>query len=265
VSVRQSFHEFQTDGHCSQSTFAHSSTNKRKSSNTSVIDEIEHHHDFTAAFNEYVASPVTTRARAQSFNSMYHNDFSSAVISGLNSSAISQHSTGPRRNSLPGPSKNTVAKSKRGAISRTTTRKSLQSGIPSPAETDTPPSLKHLHKYTQSSPLDLDIDNFVEEMRKEKHNNMLLADDGISVSGDSDTDEKPEAKKPSAGARRPAAASRMHSNWAAPTPGLVELPATRLRNRQQKEKERLANTIKEDLSTGSDDKSSSGTVSPIRN
>jgi len=194
---------------------------------------------------------------------MHNNDFSSAVISGLNSSAISQHSTGNRRNSLPGPSKKN-GKSKRGAKTRAAARKSVPNGTLSPTETDTPPALRNLRKYTQqTSPLDLDIDNFVEEMRREKHNNMLLGDDGISISGDSDSEEKPEAKKPTRGARRPAASSRITSNWVAPVPGLVELPATRLRNRQLKEKERLANAAKEETDPTPSEKSSSTTVFPI--
>jgi len=232
---------------------------KRKSSNTSLADEIQHS-DFNTAFNEYVASPVTTRARAQSFNSMYNSDFSSAVISGLNSSAISQHNTGPRRNSISGPSKKNTAISKRGVVSRATSRKSLPNGILSPAELDIPLALKHLHKYTRTSSLGLDIDNFVEEMRKEKHNNMLLVDDGTSISGDSEAEEKPEAKKPSSGARRPTAPSRTLSTWVPPTPGLVEIPATRLRNRQLKEKERQTNAARDETGTSHDERSSSGTV-----
>jgi hypothetical protein len=86
--------------------------------------------------------------------------------------------------------------------------------------------------------LEYDIDGFVEEMRREKHNNMLFGDDGISISGDSDVEEKPEAKKPNSGARRPTGAGRTPANSIPPTPGLVEVPATRLRNRQQKEKEK---------------------------
>ena len=115
--------------------------------------------------------------------------------------------------------------------------------MPSPAETDTTPNLKHLNKFARSSSLEYDIDGFVEEMRQEKHNMMLLGDDGLSVSGDSDVEEKPEAKKPNSGARRPTG-GRTPANWIPPTPGLVEVPATRLRNRQQKEKERLANATK---------------------
>jgi hypothetical protein len=152
-----------------------------------------------------------------------------------------------RRNSLSGPSKITT-KSKRnsGIKSKVSSRRTTSTGMPSPAETDTPPILKHLNKYARSSSLDYDIDGFVDEMRREKHNNMLFGDDGFSVSGDSDVEEKHEAKKPSSGARRPTGAGRTPANWIPPTPGLVEVPATRLRNRQQKEKEKLANASKVD-------------------
>lgn len=88
---------------------------------------------------------------------------------------------------------------------------------------------------------------------------MLLADDGISISGDSEVEEKPEAKKPSSGARRPTATGRTLASWVAPTPGLVEVPATRLRNRKLQERERLANATKEE-SNSTSEKSSSGTV-----
>ena len=116
--------------------------------------------------------------------------------------------------------------------------------MPSPAETDTPPTLKHLNKFVRSASIEYDIDGFVEEMRREKHNNMLLGDDSLSVSGDSEVEEKPEAKKPNSGVRRPAGVGRTPANWVAPVAGLVEVPATRLRNRQLKEKERLANATK---------------------
>ena len=53
-----------------------------------------------------------------------------------------------------------------------------------------------------------------------------------------------QAKKPNSGSRRPAGAGRTPANWVPPVAGLVEVPATRLRNRQQKEKERLAYATK---------------------
>ena len=123
--------------------------------------------------------------------------------------------------------------------------------MPSPTETDTPPSLRHLNKFVGSSSLEYDIDGFVDEMHREKHNNMLLGDDGISISGDSDVEETPEAKKPNAGVRRPTGPGRAPVNWIPPVAGLVEVPATRLRNRQQKEKERLANAAKVEPRPGS--------------
>jgi len=97
-------------------------------------------------------------------------------------------------------------------------------------------------------------------MRREKHNLMLLGDD-LSISGDSDSDEKVEnRKKPNAGVRRPAGAHRTPTNYAPPVAGLVEIPATRLRNRQQKEKERLARESKEKNEATSSGKASSETV-----
>lgn len=195
-----------------------------------------------------------------------NGDFSSSLISGLNNSnnpVFSQpiiHNT--RRNSLPGPSKKNTAISKRNGGSRVTSRRTASNGMPSPAETDTPPILKHLNKFIGLSSLEYDIDGFVEEMRREKHNNMLLGDDGISVSGDSDVEEKQQAKKPNTGVRRPTGPGRAPANWIPPVAGLVEVPATRLRNRQQKEKERLASTTKVEpnLSTGTADDAISETV-----
>ena len=175
-------------------------------------------------------------------------DISSSLISGFNNSnnpLFSQpiiHNT--RRNSLPDPSKQNAAISKRNGGSRVPSRRDASNGMPSPAETDTTPILKHLNKFVRSSSLEYDIDGFVEEMRREKHNNMLLGDDGISVSGDSDVEEKQQAKKPNTGVRRPTGPGRAPANWIPPVAGLVEVPATRLRNRQQKEKERLANATK---------------------
>lgn len=153
--------------------------------------------------------------------------------------------TAVRRNSLSGPSKDTT-KSKRqsGTKSKVSSRKTTSTGMPSPVEADTTPTLKHLNKFARSTSLDYDIDGFVEEMRREKHNMMLLGDDGISISGDSDVEEKPQTKKPNSGVRRPTGTGRTPANWTLPTPGLVEAPATRLRNRQQKEKERLASVAK---------------------
>jgi len=133
--------------------------------------------------------------------------------------------------------------------------------MPSPSETDSAatPVLKHLHKFTGGT-LNYDIDGFVEEMRLEKHNMMLLGDD-LSISGDSDSDERVEnRKKPNAGVRRPTGAHRTPANYAPPVAGLVEIPATRLRNRQQKEKERLAREAKEKSEATSSGKVSSETV-----
>jgi hypothetical protein len=219
------------------------STVKRKLSNTSLFDDVESNSEFNAALNEYVASPVTTRARAQSFSSMYHSDLPSAVISGLNNSVISQSSTPATRRQSCGSSKKSTPKSKRNGA-RNPVRKPFSTNFPSPTDTDATPTLKHLHRFTQTTGIDLDMHNFIEEMRQEKHNNMLLEDE-FSVSGDSDVEEKPEAKKPNGGARRPTSTSRTPANWVPPVPGLVEIPATRLRNRQLKEKERLAKAAKE--------------------
>jgi hypothetical protein len=128
--------------------------------------------------------------------------------------------------------------------------------MPSPAETETTPTLKHLNKFVRDSSVDYDIDGFVDEMRREKHNTMFLGDEGFSVSGDSDVEEKPDTKKPHSGARRPTGTGRTPANWIPPIPGLVELPATRLRNRQQKEQERMANetTVEPPPSTGASKK-----------
>jgi hypothetical protein len=219
---------------------------KRKLSPTS-FDENESFADFNTAFNEFVASPVTTRARSQSFNSMFANaEFTTNLISGYNNNPVFSQPIihNARRNSLPDPSKKNTATSKRNGGSRVTSRNVTSNGMPSPAETDTPPTLKHLNKFIGSSNLEYDIDGFVEEMRREKHNNMLLGDDGLSVSGDSDIEEKAHAKKPNSGVRRPTGAGRTPANWVPPIAGLVEVPATRLRNRQQKEKERLASASK---------------------
>jgi len=246
---------------------------KRKLSTTSFDDDIPIMHsggvsgsgsnaDFTTAFNEFVGSPVTTRARAQSFNSMFANgEFSTTLMSGFNNNQSFNQPIihNARRNSLPGPSKmNTL--SKRNGGSRVSSRRNTSNGMPSPAETDTIPTLKHLNMFVQSSSLEYDIDGFVEEMRREKHNNMLLAEDTMSVS-DSDVEEKADTKKPNSGVRRPAGAGRTPANWIPPTPGLVEVPATRLRNRQQKERERLASASKTDPapSTSGSDQPASGT------
>jgi hypothetical protein len=212
---------------------------------TASIDESDTFTDLNTAFNEFVASPVTTRARAQSFNSMFVNsDFASNLISGSNNNPMFSQPVihNPRRNSHPGPSKKNTPISKRNGGSRVPSRRTTSSGMPSPSETDTPPTLKHLNKFAGSASLEYDIDGFVEEMRREKHNNMLLGDDGFSVSDDSDIEEKTQAKKPNSGGRRPTGAGRTPANWIPPIAGLVELPATRLRNRQQKEKERLTNS-----------------------
>ena len=195
-----------------------------------------------------------------------NGDFSSSLISGFNNNnnpVFSQpliHNA--RRNSLPDSSKKNAAISKRNGGSRVTSRRATSNGMPSPAETDTPPTLKHLNKFIGSSSLEYDIDSFVEEMRREKHNNMLLGDDAISVSGDSDVEEKQQAKKPNTGVRRPTGPGRAPANWVPPVAGLVEVPATRLRNRQQKEKERLANATKVEpnLSAGLADDAVSETV-----
>ena len=201
--------------------------------------------EFTTALNEFVASPVTTRARAQSFNLLFANgDISANLMAGFsNNQTVNQpiiHNA--RRNSLPGPSKMN-ALPKRNVGSRVSSRLNTSNGMPSPTETDPTPTLKHLNTFVQSSSIEYDIDGFVEEMRREKHNNMLLAEDSMSTS-DSDVDEKADTKKPNAGARRPTGAGRTPANWIPPTPGLVEVPATRLRNRQQKERERLASESK---------------------
>jgi hypothetical protein len=220
--------------------------------NDTSFEESEAVTDLNTAFNEFVASPVTTRSRAQSFTSMFANsDFASTLISGFNNGqGFSQpiiHTT--RRNSHPAPSKTNTAFSKRNGGLRMASRRSTSNGMPSPAETDTPSTLRHLNKYVRSNSLEYDIDGFVEEMRREKHNMMLLGDDGDSISGDSDIEEKPEAKKPNAGVRRPTGAGRIPANWAPPVAGLVEIPATRLRNRQQKEKERLEQAAKLEMSS----------------
>jgi hypothetical protein len=196
------------------------------------------------AFNEFVASPVTTRARATSFNSM--------IAEFGNVPAV----LAARRNSISGPSKNTVAK--RSKVAKRTT----SNGMPSPAETETTPTLKHLHKFVRSSSVDYDINGFVEEMRREKHNLMLFGDD-FSISGDSDVEEKPQAKKPNSGVRRPTGAGRTPANWVPPVPGLVEVPATRLRNRQQKEKERLATATEGEPSTNPSERATSEIVSSL--
>lgn len=159
-----------------------------------------------------------------------------------------------RRNSISGPSKNTVAK--RNKVSRRTT----SNGMPSPADTETTPTLRHLNKFVQSSSMDYDIDGFVQEMRREKHNQMLLGDD-FSVSGDSDVEEKPQTKKPNSGVRRPTGGHRTPANWIPPVPGLVEVPATRLRNRQQKEKEKLATATDGGPSTNPSERATSEIVS----
>jgi len=210
------------------------------------------------AFNEFVASPVTTRARAQSFNAIIRNgDLHSALVSGNPTHPFTQpgiHNT--QRNSVSGPSQKNIS-----ASHSKRHRRATDTAMPSPSETDsvTAPILKHLHKFTAGT-LDYDIDGFVEEMRREKHNMMLLGDD-LSISGDSDSDEKVEnKKKPNAGVRRPAGAHRTPANYAPPVAGLVEIPATRLRNRQQKEKERLARESKEKSEATSSGKASSETV-----
>jgi hypothetical protein len=131
--------------------------------------------------------------------------------------------------------------------------------MPSPADTETTPTLKHLNKFVRDCSIDYDIDGFVDEMRREKHNLMLLGDEGYSASGDSDVEEKPEAKKPHSGARRPTGTTRTAASWVPPVPGLVELPATRLRNRQQKEQERRAN---EGHAAPTSSTSASGTAAP---
>jgi hypothetical protein len=220
------------------------SPHKRKLSSTS-FDESSYT-DFKA-FNEFVASPVTTRARAQSFSAIIRNgDLHSALVSG-NSHPFTTpsiiHNT--RRNSVSVPSQKNAAASHSKRHRIPTRRTTENDSMPSPSETDsTTPILKHLHKFT-SGTLDYDIDGFVEDMRREKHNMMLLGDD-LSVSGGSDSDEKVEnRKKPNAGVRRPTGAHRTPTNYAPPVAGLVEVPATRLRNRQQKEKERLAREAKE--------------------
>jgi hypothetical protein len=193
--------------------------------------------DVSVGFNDLVSTPLTTRAREQSFNSML-TDHSSTPWAEVNAQGIPQ-TIPARRNSLSGPSKITT-KSKRnsGARSNVSSRRTTSNGMLSPAETETTPALKHLNKFARSTSLEYDIDGFVEEMQREKHNNMLFGDDGISISGDSDVEVKPEAKKPNSGARRPTGAGRTPANWIPPIPGLVEVPATRLRNRQQKEKEK---------------------------
>ena len=219
---------------------------------TASFDEDLSYRD-VKAFNEFVASPVTTRARAQSFNAIIQNgELHSALVSGNPTHAFTQ----PGIHGVSGPSqKNTsTSHSKRH-------RRATDTSIPSPSETDsvTTPVLKHLHKFTAGT-LDYDIDGFIEEMRREKHNLMLLGDD-LSISGDSDSDEKVEnRKKPNAGVRRPAGAHRTPTNYAPPVAGLVEIPATRLRNRQQKEKERLARESKEKNEATSSGKASSETV-----
>jgi hypothetical protein len=222
-------------------------TMKRKLSNTSLLDEVDSTSDFNAVLTEYVASPVTTRARTHSFNS--RADLPSAVISGLNNSVISPSTTpAVRRPSHTSDcSKSNTPKSKRNG-SRPSVRKSSSTGVVSPPEPERPATLKHLQKFTRSSEVDLDMDEFVEEMRREKHNMMLLAED-LSVSGESDVEEKPETKKPNGGVRRVTGTSRTPANWVAPVPGLVEIPATRLRNRQLKEKELLAKAAKETTPT----------------
>jgi len=168
---------------------------------------------------------------------MFNGDFSQALI--FSQPVI--HST--RRNSTGGHVAGigyTLAgsKNKRPNPSRGSSRRTTSTGIPSPADTDGTPSLKHLSKFARSASLEYDIDGFVDEMRREKHNLMLMGDEGLS-DYESEEEEKP-TKKPHAGVRRPAAAGRTPANWISPVPGLVEVPATRLRNRQQKEKERLA-------------------------
>jgi hypothetical protein len=235
------------------------SPHKRKLSTTS-FDEESSYRDLKA-FNEYVASPVTTRARAQSFNAIIRNsDLHFALASGVPHPFVQPVMHHTRRNSLSGPSqKNTAAShSKRHRVS---TRRTTENGIPSPSETDSAtPVLKHLHKFT-SGALDYDIEGFVEEMRREKHNMMLFGDD-LSVSGDSDSDERVEnKKKPNAGARRPTGGHRTPANYAPPIAGLVEVPATRLRNRQQKEKERIATETKTKSEATSSGKASLETVS----
>jgi hypothetical protein len=158
-----------------------------------------------------------------------------------------------RRNSISGPSKNTTV-AKRSRVAKRTT----STGMPSPAETDTTPTLKHLHKFVRSSSVDYDIDGFVEEMRREKHNSMLFGDD-FSISGDSDVEEKPQAKKPNSGVRRPTGAGRTPANWIPPVPGLVEAPATRSRNKQ-KEKEKLTTATEGEPSTNPTERATSEIV-----
>jgi hypothetical protein len=191
-----------------------------------------------------------------------NGEFSTTLMAGINNNQSFNQPVihNARRNSLPGPSKmNTL--SKRNGGSRISSRRNTSNGMPSPAETDTTPTLKHLNLFVQSVNLEYDIDGFVEEMRREKHNNMLLAEETMSVS-DSDVEEKADTKKPNSGVRRPTGAGRTPANWIPPTPGLVEVPATRLRNRQQKEKERLASATKMDPtpSTSGSDQPASGTV-----
>lgn len=240
---------------------ANVSPTKRKLS-TTAFDDDSSYRDFKA-FNEFVASPVTTRARAQSFNAIIRNgELHSALVSGNSHSFTPPVIHNTRRNSLSGPSqKNTLGASHSKRHRIPSVRRTTETGMPSPSDTDSAtPILKHLHKFTSGS-LDYDIDGFVEEMRKEKHNMMLLGDD-LSVSGDSDSDEKVEnRKKPNPGVRRPTAgAHRTPANYAPPVAGLVEIPATRLRNRQQKEKERLAREEKEKSESTSSGKASSKTV-----
>lgn len=139
--------------------------------------------------------------------------------------------------------------------------------MPSPAESETTPTLKHLNKFVRNLSVDYDIDGFVDEMRREKHNMMLLGDEGYSASGDSDVEEMPDTKKPHSGVRRPTGAARTPANWIPPVPGLVELPATRLRNRKQKEEERLANdtNVERIPSTGASETAPQEMVSPLIN
>jgi hypothetical protein len=110
--------------------------------------------------------------------------------------------------------------------------------------------------------MEYDINGFVEEMRREKHNMMLMGDDGVSLSGDSDVEEKPEAKKPNAGARRPTGGGRTPANWIPPVAGLVEVPATRLRNRRQKERETRENQAKMDYNRSTTSEPASGAIVP---
>ena len=169
-----------------------------------------------------------------------NGDFSAGIAGFSNNHGVTHpvvHTV--RRASFPGSSTTNPPVPKRAGGSKVGCRRITSNGIPSPVETETTPYLKHLNKLVKEASVDYDIDGFVDDMRREKHQMMLLAQEESSDPDDSEVEEKADAKNPRAGSRRPAGGGRRPASSVQPVAGLVELPATRLRNRQQKEKEKI--------------------------